>query len=63
MAESIMASAPTRAYEVKLDERGKLYWVTYEGGEEVVFTKEPESTAWQRFKVKLYGILPLEKQL
>ncbi len=63
IAESIDASIPTRAYEVKLDERGKLYWVTYEDGEEIVFTKEPESTAWQRFKVKLYGILPIEKQL
>jgi putative cardiolipin synthase len=63
VAASIDASAPTRAYEVQLDERGKLRWVTHNDGEEVVYTKEPESTAWQRFKVKLYGILPIEKQL
>ena len=63
LAESIDATAPTRVYRVELDERDKLRWVTHKDGEEVVYTKEPESTGWQRFKVKFYGMLPLDKQL
>ncbi|UCC15114.1 MAG: phospholipase D family protein [Gammaproteobacteria bacterium] len=63
LAEAIMRVAPERAYRLRLDDRGKIEWVTQIDGEEVVFKKEPDSTWWQRFKVGFYRILPIKEQL
>jgi putative cardiolipin synthase len=46
-----------------LNENGKLRWYTEIDGEEVEFDKEPETSGWKRFKVKLFGLLPIKKQL
>jgi putative cardiolipin synthase len=58
-----MSVAPVRAYKLRLNDRGKIEWVTQIDGEEVVFTKEPDSTWWQRFKVGFYRMLPIKDQL
>jgi putative cardiolipin synthase len=63
LAERVMSVAPVRAYKLRLNDRGKIEWVTQIDGEEVVFTKEPDSTWWQRFKVGFYRILPIKEQL
>jgi putative cardiolipin synthase len=48
---------------VLLDRDGKLTWVTRDDGQEVVYHKDPLSTAWQRFVAGFIGILPVEGQL
>jgi len=51
------------AYRLGLDTKGKITWTTIEKGKEIVYTSEPKLNAWGRLKVKLYQMLPLEKQL
>ena len=52
-----------RAYEVLLDEDGKLTWVDRSGDEPVVLTKEPQTSWWKRFSTGFMGILPIKGQL
>jgi putative cardiolipin synthase len=54
---------PTVAYALELTDNYRLRWSTIVDGEEVVYTKEPETTAWQRFKVRFFSILPIKGQL
>jgi len=54
---------PKVAYRVILTEQGDLVWV--EAGEDkpIIYTKEPKTSWGRRFKVNLYGILPIKGQL
>ena len=54
---------PEKTYELFLDEKGKLRWRGYKDGEEVIYTKEPESTWFQRFVAGFVRILPVKSQL
>ena len=50
----------TIAYEVELDDN-KLNWIeTTSDGSEILFAKEPSTTWWSRFKLRLMGWLPIE---
>jgi putative cardiolipin synthase len=40
-----------------------LVWRTAEGGQLVEYTREPARSGWQRLKVKLLSILPLDREL
>ena len=51
------------AYEVVLDEKGRIRWIDSEPEEPVVFTTEPETSFWQRFYVGFMRMLPIESQL
>lgn len=54
----------TAAYEVYLDEKNRLRWKTLDDtGKVVVFTREPETGAWTRFKVWFMSLLPIKNQL
>ena len=46
------------AYRVELDEDDRLIWRGHVNGEEVVETKEPQTSAWLRFKAFLLKIVP-----
>jgi putative cardiolipin synthase len=63
LADLINADIPDRAYTVTLDDQGRLRWTTQVDGREVTYTKEPETTWWQRFRVGLYRMLPIRGQL
>jgi putative cardiolipin synthase len=64
IAESIDLAIPTASYTVFLDEKDRVRWKTTNAdGEEVVWTREPETGAWTRFKVGVMSMLPLEGQL
>jgi putative cardiolipin synthase len=52
-----------RAYQLGLDDAGKLFWVTRENGEEKRFDKEPGTTAWTRFKTRFLSIIVPEGML
>ena len=51
------------AYVVYLDEKGRVRWRSYDNGEEVIYTKEPQTTWWQRFKAGFAGLFPIKSQL
>lgn len=59
----VMAALPTKTYELRLTDNYELRWHTIVDGEEVIYTKDPETTGWQRFKIKLWGLLPIKGQL
>ncbi|SMF00037.1 Phosphatidylserine/phosphatidylglycerophosphate/cardiolipin synthase [Alteromonadaceae bacterium Bs31] len=59
---SIIDELDERTYKVYL-EGGKLHWKTLEEEGERVFTKEPNTTWWQRFSVGAMRIIPAESQL
>jgi len=54
---------PQAAYRVILTEQGDLAWVESTEDKPVIYTKEPKTSWGRRFKVGLYGILPIKGQL
>lgn len=54
---------PQNAYRVMLDENEEIVWRTEKDGQPVIYTKEPESTFWQRFMSGFIKMLPVEEQL
>jgi len=41
----------------------RLVWIQYRDGEEIRYTREPETSFWQRFLIGFIGLLPVESQL
>ena len=62
LLQSIEKNLGELSYKVELSDRGKLTWRATIEGEEVVETREPLSTWWQRFLASVFRILP-ESQL
>jgi putative cardiolipin synthase len=60
--DSSRTSVPNYAYQLKLDEKGKIRWYATIDGQDVVETKEPNTSGWMRFKAWFLKIAP-EKQL
>ena len=60
--ENSLDQIPGMAYRLKLDEKDRIRWHATIGGQEVVETKEPNTSAWMRFKAWFLKIAP-EKQL
>ena len=54
---------PTKAWEVFLNEDGKLRWRGLVDGQEKIFKKEPQTSFWDRFMAGFYRILPIRGQL
>jgi putative cardiolipin synthase len=57
------ARLPEVAYRVILTEQGDLAWVESSGDTPIIYTKEPKTSWGRRFKVGVYGILPIKGQL
>jgi putative cardiolipin synthase len=51
--------APENSWRVKLDDKGRLKWVSGAG----TIEKEPARSGWQRISVGFFGLLPIEDQL
>ena len=62
-ADRIDAALPISAFEVFLNDAGKIRWRDRRRGEDVIWTKEPETTWGQRFMATFYRILPIRGQL
>lgn len=58
--EAFRTSVPMNAYEVRLSEGGKLFWVETRDGVTVQYEKEPGTSAWQRAWVWILSQLPIE---
>ena len=61
--EGIEAVYDERAWELFLNEKGKLRWRGYNDGVETIYEKDPETTWGQRFSATLARILPVKSQL
>lgn len=62
-AEAIEGHYDEFAYEMFLDEKGRVRWRAMEGGREVIYTEEPQTSWWDRFKVGFAGLFPIKQQL
>jgi len=62
MTDNVLSLIPNMAYRVRMDERRKLSWHATIDGQEVIETREPQTTAWRRFQAWFLKIAP-EKQL
>jgi putative cardiolipin synthase len=54
---------PANSYRVTLDEKGKLRWTAEGPDGPQTWHKEPGSTAWKRFTLRLMSWIPMEKEL
>ncbi|MFS4458556.1 phospholipase D family protein [Bdellovibrio sp. HCB2-146] len=67
LAESLLKDAEERldetSYRLFLDEEKNLRWKSIENAREVIFTKEPETSWWQRFKSGFISIFVPESML
>lgn len=55
---------PDFAWHLSLDQKNDLQWkAENEDGQEIILHKDPESTSWQRFKVWLLSLFPIESQI
>jgi putative cardiolipin synthase len=50
-------------YEVFLNDKGQLRWRAFDGDQETIYKKEPNTTWWNRFVAGFYRILPIRGQL
>ena len=57
------ADLSSQAYEVFLNEDGKLRWRGIEDGQEIIYNKEPGSTWVQRFVAGFMRLMPVRGQL
>jgi cardiolipin synthase C len=62
-AEAVESKIDTQTYEVFLNDKDQLRWRSFENGEEVVFSKEPHTTWWQRFVAGFMRMMPIRGQL
>ena len=51
---------PQNAYEVKLSDQGRLYWMERRGKKTIRHDREPGATFWKRTGIKLLSWLPIE---
>lgn len=51
---------PVRAYEVRLSEKGQIYWLEQDGEKRIRYDREPNASFWRRSIVFLLSMLPIE---
>ena len=54
---------PAHAYQVKLTQSGRLYWLEQQHAGVQTHTAEPKSSVWRKTVVKLFSWLPIESLL
>jgi putative cardiolipin synthase len=54
---------PANSYRVTLDDTGNLVWTAQGPDGPITWQTEPETTAWQRFIMRLMRWIPMEKEL
>ena len=60
MLESAM---PNAVWEVTLTDKNKLEWTSTDKDKTTIYTKEPMTSWWDRFKAGVYRVLPIRSQL
>lgn len=54
---------PQQAFEVRLDERGRLYWIERNGDRQTIHGKEPRARLGKRLAVRFFSWLPIDSLL
>ena len=62
-ASQVVDALDYKAYELYLNENNQLRWTDNSGANTIIYTKEPNTSWWKRFKANLMRILPIESQL
>jgi putative cardiolipin synthase len=68
-AEKLVNQLPNVGFRLELtpaagpDSAPEIVWVATRDGEKIRYSSEPMTNAWQRFKVWLYSLLPIEQLL
>lgn len=60
LTETLDRTLPTRAYEVKLDDRGSVIWLEQRGDQVIRHEKEPGTSWFKRAAVKALSWLPID---
>ena len=60
LTETLDRTLPTRAYEVKLDDRGSVIWLERRGDQVLRHNKEPGTSWFKRAAVKALSWLPID---
>ena len=60
LSKTLQESMPERAYEVRLDEQGRMVWLERSGGTTRRHYEEPYTTVWQRTGVRILSFLPID---
>jgi putative cardiolipin synthase len=60
LSQSLDERIPERAYEVRLDGNGKLYWIERSAGTTVRHDEEPGTGFWKRAGVRILSFLPID---
>lgn len=60
LSKTLAESMPERAYEVRLDEQGRMVWIERSGGTTRRHHEEPYTTVWQRAGVRILSVLPID---
>lgn len=60
IADAFTNDIRANAFAVQLNATGALRWVERRQGKEIVYDKEPGSSAWRRFLVRVMAKLPIE---
>jgi putative cardiolipin synthase len=63
VCENVPKKLDEQTYQLVLNNKGKIRWIDHSGEEPVVYTKEPDTSWWQRFTVGFQRILPIRGQL
>lgn len=63
IADAFDHDIPDRAYELALDEQGRLVWLDHAVGEPQVLDREPAASLWKRLYIGLLSLLPIEPLL
>ena len=60
LSQRLDTGMPERAYEVRLDATGKLFWIERADGKTVRHDEEPGAGIWKRAGVRILSILPID---
>ena len=60
IADAFTSGIRANAFAVQRTETGALRWVERRQGKDIVYDKEPGTSAWRRFLVRLMSRLPIE---
>lgn len=60
IASAFEHNIPNNAYQVKLDEQGRLYWLEWHDGKLIHHRSEPGTGFWRRLGIRAASWLPIE---
>jgi putative cardiolipin synthase len=63
VADIVESNKAEEAWELFLNDKGKLRWRGMDNGQEIILDKEPQTSWGQRFMAGFYRILPIRGQL